>query len=116
VIDTKGVELTSVDDRDCYKNTRSTSDCTREVSGDGEEAKDSTAESSRSENDPLEFLVHRGFTMTSHDLHNMVSHNDIKERGGGLPSVDPSIAWQRPVGLSQKPQSKSSRKGRRWRA
>jgi len=57
MIDTQEVELTSVDDRDCHKNTRSTSDCTREVSGDGEEAKDSTAESSRSGNDPLEFLT-----------------------------------------------------------
>jgi len=116
MIDTQEVELTSVDDRDCHKNTRSTSDCTREVSGDGEEAKDGTAEGCCSGDDALEFLVHRGFTMTSHDLHNMVSHNDIKERGGGLPSVDPSIAWQRPAGLSQKPQSKSSRKGRRRRA
>ena len=57
MIDTQEVELTSVDDRDCHKNTRSTSDCTREVSGDGEEAKDNTAESSRSGNDPLEFLT-----------------------------------------------------------
>jgi len=78
MIDTKGVELTSIDDRDCHKNTRSTSDCTREISGDGEEAKDSTAEGSRSGDDALEFLVHRCLTMTSHDLHNMVSH-EIKE-------------------------------------
>jgi len=86
------------------------------VSGDGEEAKDSTAEGSRSGDDALEFLVHRHLTTMGHDLHNMISHNEIEERGGGIPSVGPSSAWQRPVGLSQKPQSKSSRKERRRRA
>jgi len=115
MIDTKGVELTSVDDHDCHKNIRSTSDCTREITGDGEEAKDSTAEGCRSGDNALEFLVHRRLTMTGHDLHNMMSHNEIKERGG-IPSVDPSIAWQHPMGLSQKPQSKSLRKERRRRA
>jgi len=78
MIDTKGVELTSVDDHDCHKNIRSTSDCTREITGDGEEAKDSTAEGYRSGDNALEFLVHRRLTMTGHDLHNMMSHNEIK--------------------------------------
>jgi len=78
MIDTQEVELTSVDDRNRHKNTRSTSDCTREASGDGEKAKDSTAESSRSGDDAFEFLVHRCLTMTGHDLHNMINHNEIK--------------------------------------
>ena len=46
--------------------------CTREVSGDGEKTKNGTAESSRSGDDALEFLVHRCLTMTSHYLHNMI--------------------------------------------
>src|SRR6188768_4042446 len=86
-------------------------DSNREISGDGEQAKNSTTESSHSGNDTLEFLVRRHFTMTGHYLHTIICQDKIKERGGGIPPVDPSLAWQRPEG-----QSKSSRIERRRRA
>lgn len=62
--------LTAVDDGNGHENTSSTANGTHQVSGYGEETKNGSTKGGGGGDDALELLVHRAFTVTSHNLSN----------------------------------------------
>ena len=60
--------LTAVNNSDGHEDTSPAADGTHEISSDGEEAEDSTAEGSGGGYNTLEFFVHASLTVTGHDL------------------------------------------------
>ena len=80
--------LTAVDDRDRHENTSPTADRTHQVGDDRQETEDCTTERRRGGDDALELLVHRAFTVTSHDLRRV--NEDITAKSvKGVPSAAP---------------------------